>query len=99
MSRACGSATPIVTMIRAPAASPPVLSLQRFQQRPGVPEVRRVKALREPAVHLRQELTGFSTFTLALPQAAQAHGGAQLPRPGLLAAGNGQGLLQAGFCL
>jgi hypothetical protein len=38
-------------------------------------------------------------LTLLLPQAAQAHGGPQLPRPGLLVAGNGEGLLETFFCL
>ena len=38
-------------------------------------------------------------LALLLPQPAQAHGGAQLPGFGLLAAGDGQGLLEAGFSL
>jgi hypothetical protein len=60
-------------------------------------QVGSVKALREPAVDRCQELVGLGALTLLLPQATQAHGGAQLPGFGLLAAGNGQGLLEAGF--
>jgi hypothetical protein len=40
-----------------------------------------------------------SALALALPQASEARGGAQLQRFRLLAAGNGQGLLEAGFRL
>ena len=38
-------------------------------------------------------------LALLLPQAAQAHGGPQIQRSGLLAAGHVQGLQEAGFRL
>src|SRR5919106_2906802 len=72
------------------------LSRELRQQVLRLLQVGRVKPLSEPAVDRRQQLEGFSTLALALPQPAQAHGGAQLPGFGLLAAGNGQGLLEAG---
>src|SRR5712691_8956848 len=62
-------------------------------------EIGGVKPLGEPAVDRCQELVGFGTLTLLLPQTDQAHGGSQLPGFGLLAAGNGEGLLEAGFGL
>ena len=55
---------------------------------PRVLEIDRVKALHEPAVDRRKQRIGFSAPTLALPQAGQAHGRAQLPRLRLLAAGH-----------
>src|SRR5215813_8793876 len=63
-------------------------SCEFFQQRPGFLEVRGVKALGEPAVDRRQQLVGFRTLVLLLPQARQAHGGAQFQGLGLLAAGD-----------
>jgi hypothetical protein len=74
-------------------------SRECLQQRPGLLEVCRVKALGEPVIDGRQQGIGFGAFPLLLPQAAQAHSGAQLPGFGLLPAGNGQGLLEAGFGL
>src|SRR6266508_2647021 len=75
------------------------LSLQGFQQGLGLLEVGGVKALGEPAVDLGQELMGIGALALLLPQASEARGGAQLPGFGLLATGNGEGLLEAGFRL
>ena len=68
-----------------------------FQPRLGGDEIRGVEALREPAVHAGHQITGFGALALALPQARQAHGGTQLQRLGLLAAGHLEGLLEAGF--
>ena len=59
-----------------------------FEERFGLLQVSGVKALGKPVVDLRQQLPGRGAFTLALPQAAQAHGGPQLERLRLLAAGN-----------
>ena len=58
----------------------------------GFPEVGRVKALGEPTVSLRQQCLGVHTLALALPQACQAHGGAQVEGPGLLLQGDVEGL-------
>src|SRR5262249_44467649 len=74
-------------------------SCQRLQQRLGLLQINRVKALAEPAVDLCQELVGFSTFALALPQSTQAHRRAQLQGSRLLAAGHGESLTKTGFRL
>src|SRR5262249_20130579 len=42
-----------------------------------------------------QQLAGRGALALLLPQAAEAHGGPQLQRFRLLAAGHGEGLLEA----
>ena len=41
----------------------------------GFLEVGGIKALRKPAIDRREQLLGFRTLALLLPQAAQAHGG------------------------
>src|SRR5215468_8248949 len=51
--------------------------LQSVEQRFGLLEVGCIKPLGEPVVHLRQQRAGFGVLALALPQATQAHGGAQ----------------------
>ena len=66
------------------------------QQRLGLLEVGRVKALGEPAVDRGQERVGLRMFPLLLPQAAQTRGGAQLPGLRLLATGNAERLLETG---
>src|SRR5574341_585776 len=68
-----------------------------LQQRFGLLEVGSVKALGEPAVNRGQQGVGFPPLALRKPEAAQARGRAQLPGFGLLAAGQSQGLLEAGF--
>src|SRR5262245_50426126 len=74
-------------------------SRERLQQRLRLLEVGGVKALGEPAIDCRQQFVRLGALALLLPQAAQAHGGAQLPGLGLLAAGNGQGLVETDFGL
>src|SRR6266567_6647642 len=74
-------------------------SCQCLQQRFGLLEVSSVKPLGEPTVDLHQQLTGFGTLPLALPQARQAHRRPQLQGFGLLTAGDGEGLMKIGFCL
>ena len=58
-----------------------------------------VKTLGEPAIEGRDQLLDFVLLALLLPQLTQAYSRSQLPRFGLLAAGNGQGLLEARFGL
>src|SRR5215831_9078539 len=72
---------------------------QRIQQYLRRLQVSGVKALGEPAVDRCQQFVGFGALALALPQASQAGGGAQLPGFGLLAAGNGESVLEADFGL
>jgi len=72
---------------------------QCLQQRFGFLQVGRLKPLGEPAVDRRQQLVGLCTFALLLPEATEAHGGAQFERFRLLAAGDVQGTPQPGFCL
>ena len=75
------------------------LSRQFVQPRFRLLEVSGVKAFGKPAVHLRQLAAGFVVPFLVLPQPGQAHGGAQLERPGLLTARHLESVLQAHFCL
>src|SRR5262245_54136009 len=72
---------------------------QRLQQCPRLLEVRRVKALGEPAVDGRQEVRGRRPLPLLLPQARQAHRHPQLPGLRLLATGYDEGLLETGLRL
>src|SRR5262249_7776330 len=65
-----------------------VLSRQLVQQRFGLLKIGGVKALGEPALDGGQQRTGFGALALLLPEARQAHGGAQLQRLRLLAAGD-----------
>jgi hypothetical protein len=71
---------------------------QLLQQCLGILEVRRVKALSEPAVDGCQEVVGFLAFTLLLPESSQAGRGTEFPGFGLLALGYTDGLMEAGFC-
>ena len=48
---------------------------QRVQQRLGLLEIRRVKALGEPAVDRRQQVMGFLAFALLLPESSETCGG------------------------
>jgi hypothetical protein len=75
------------------------LSRQLIKQRLGLLEVGSVKAFSEPAVDRYEQFVGFIPLALLLPQPAEAHRRPQLPGFGLLAAGNGEGLLKAGFGL
>src|SRR6266567_3019957 len=77
----------------------PVFSPQFCQQRLGFLEVRRVEPFGEPVVDWRQQRMGFLALALALPEATQAHGGAQLQGFCLLVAGHGEGLMKAGLRL
>ena len=74
-------------------------SFQLLKQCFGLLHIRRVKPLGEPFIHRGQPVVGLLALVLGLPQASQAGGGAEFPGFGLLAAGNGQGLLEAGFRL
>src|SRR5262249_61482971 len=73
------------------------LVLCRVYQRLRPLKVGGVKPFREPAIDRREELVRLCPLALLLPEAVQAHGGTQLPRFGLLAAGDGEGLPEGGF--
>jgi DNA replication protein DnaC len=75
---------------RATSASP-----ERVEQRLRFPQVRRIKTFGEPAVDGREKFSGFGALALALPQAGEARPGAQLEGPGLLSAGDIEGVTEA----
>src|SRR5215471_20595363 len=77
----------------------PELSRQLLQERLRLLQVSSIKALREPAIDRCQEGSGFGALALLLPQPPQAQRRPQLPRLGLLAAGQGQGLVKAGLSM
>ncbi len=62
-------------------------------------QVRRVKALGEPAIHRGQQIVGVLAPALDLPQASQAGGSAEFPGFGVLVAGDSEGPVEAGFRL
>src|SRR5262245_34691435 len=72
---------------------------QCVQQYLRLLQVSGVKALGEPAVDGCQQCVSFGTLALLLPQASEAHGGPQLERFCILAAGDVQGPPQPGFRL
>src|SRR5262245_37408825 len=67
---------------------------QRVQQRLGLLQVRRVKALGEPAVDWGQEVMGFLAFALLLPELCQTGSRSQLEGPCLLGSGNLKGVME-----
>src|SRR5215510_1583367 len=75
------------------------LASELLQQRLGFLQVRRIKALREPAVDRREQLVGLKTLALLLPQPAETQGSAQFPGFGLLVAGHRERLLETGLRL
>ena len=89
----------VIRMTPAGPRTQGIFSRQFFQQCPGVLHVGGVKAFGDPAVHRREQVVGLSTLALLLPEAAQAYGRPQLQRFRLLAAGDGSGVLETGFCL
>jgi hypothetical protein len=70
-----------------------------MQQCPGLLQVHRIEAFAEPAVDLDEHAVRCGTPPLVLPEPCQARGSPQFSGPGLLTAGNNQGLLEAGFSL
>ncbi len=61
----------------------------------GLLQIRRVKPLREPLIHRRQQVGGVLALVLGLPQASQARGGAEFEGFGLLLTGDVEGLVEA----
>src|SRR5712692_2990965 len=82
-------ATPILPVCRCPRkiADPAMGEIapqnpsrffpQGVEQRLGILDVGGIKAFAEPVVDRRQQRAGLSALALALPQARQAHGGAE----------------------
>src|SRR5437899_845092 len=81
------------------AVSADVALRQCLHQLPRLLQVCSVKTLGEPAIDRCEQVVGRGALALLLPQAGQAHGGAQLQGFRLLAAGDLQGALEAGFRL
>ena len=78
---------------------PPKPLRQCIEQRPGLLQIRGVEPFGEPAIDRCQQRTRFGLLALLLPEATEAHGGPQLQRFRLLAAGDIQSPLQPGFRL
>src|SRR5262245_4838793 len=76
-------------------------SSECIKQRLGLLQVGGIKAFGEPAIALLQQRAGFDALVLALPQARQAHGGAEFERLRLLPTSHVEGVLKAclGFVL
>src|SRR5262249_38072324 len=72
---------------------------QLVEQRPGLLQVSGVKPLSEPAVDGRQQRVGLGALALALPQARQAHGGAQFQGFRLLTEREVEGLTETSLSL
>src|SRR5256885_1109210 len=70
-----------------------------IQQYFGSAEVGGVKAFGECTVDHRQELASVLALVLALPQPTQPHRSAEFERLCPLTSGEGEGLLETGFCL
>src|SRR4029453_2048365 len=87
------------TCSRAAKGGAGVALRQSIEQRLGLLQIHGVEPFGEPAIERRQQLVRFVPLALLLPEATEAHGGPQLQRFGLLAAGDVQGPLQPGFCL
>jgi hypothetical protein len=68
-----------------------------LQQRLGLLEICRIKALGEPAVNRCEQLVGFGALALPLPQPSQAHGRPQLQGFRPLTPSDVEGSLEAGF--
>ena len=73
------------------------VSGQLLQQRVRLLEVGGVKALGEPAVDLRQQVTRPLSLPLPLPQPAQAHRHPQFQGLRLLSVGHVERLMKTGF--
>jgi hypothetical protein len=63
-----------------------VLAPKFLQERLGLLEIGRIKALGEPAIDRGQQRRGFRPLALLLPQAREAHGSAEFEGLGLLVA-------------
>ena len=88
-----------LALVGSKGVSTGVALRQRVQQCLRIFQVRRIKAFGEPPVDRCQEVMGFLALALLLPETRQAGGGPQLPGFGSLVAGQGQGLVEAGFGL
>jgi hypothetical protein len=85
--------------VNVPPAWQGRLDPQLCQHGFGLLEVGRVKALREPAIYLRQQVSSCCVLPLPLPEPRQAQRRAQLQRLGLLALGHLQGTMEHRFRL
>src|SRR5215510_16612188 len=72
---------------------------QFIEQRFRFPQVRSVEPFGEPAIDLDQQVVSLGALALLLPEVRQAGSGAEFERLGLLAAGNIEGVVEAGLRL
>ncbi len=68
---------------------------QLLKQRFSILQICRVKPFGKPGVHRSQQVVGLLALALGVPQAGQAGGGTEFQGFGLLAAGDGEGLVEA----
>jgi hypothetical protein len=70
---------------------------QLLQQRLRLLQIARVKTLSEPPVHRSQQFPRLLHVALRVPEACEAHGGAQFPGFGFLLAGDRERALEIRF--
>ena len=75
----------------SPAKRPSTCSGQLVEQHSRLLEIRRVKALGEPAVDRREKVARLGAAALVAAKPGEAHGGAQFPELGLLLLGDAEG--------
>src|SRR4029450_6169131 len=69
-------------------------SSECIKQRLGLLQVGGIKAFGEPVIDWREQRAGFDALIRALPQARQAHGGAEFERLRLLPTSHVEGALK-----
>jgi len=67
-----------LTIEIVPKSSPDLCSRQFVQQRLRILQIGRIKTFCKPTIDFRQQFAGLSPLALLLPQAREAHSGAQL---------------------
>src|SRR6516162_1497816 len=84
-------------LLESKGVSTGVALRQRVQQCLRLLQVRGVKALGEPAIDRCQQLVGFLSLALLLPESSEARSGAEFPRFRRLVLGDRHGVMEAGF--